>query len=168
MRLARVFAAVGCWLLMWPLLLFVRAGAQAVMVNVCVGETNGDGGGGGGGGITVNNGSDDSRSSFSVVTCSAITYVMAQRLAQRFVAPSPQYLTAVYRTLTSSFPEFSDRAIEIRDYTGERKRGKRVRSTICDSVVPLSQPPRWDGICPVSLHNRKGGKERRRTRRKNS
>ncbi|CAM9260985.1 unnamed protein product [Pylaiella littoralis] len=99
----------------------VQVGAyskQAVMVNVCVGETNGDGGGGG---ITVNNGSDDSRSSFSVVTCSAIAYVMAQRLARRFVAPSPQYLTAVYRTLTSSFPEFSDRAIEIRDYTGSKR-----------------------------------------------
>lgn len=73
----------------------------------------------------MNNTSSDNRGSFvSGVASSAITYVMSQHLAQIFVPPSPQYLTAVYRTLTSSFPEFSDRAIEICDYTGEKKCGK--------------------------------------------
>lgn len=57
---------------------------------------------------------------FSLVEASAITYIMSPHLVQNFVHPSPQYLTAVYRTLTSSFPEFADRAIEICDHTGER------------------------------------------------
>ena len=57
---------------------------------------------------------------FSLVESSAITYIMSPHLVQKFAHPSPQYLTAVYRTLTSSFPEFAGRAIEICDHTGER------------------------------------------------
>lgn len=56
----------------------------------------------------------------SEVASSAITYIMSQHLVQTFVPPSPQYLTAVYRTLTSSFPEFLDSPLEVCDYTGER------------------------------------------------
>lgn len=73
-------------------------------------------------GDTATAGDGTGVAAFSSVESSAITYVMTPRLVQKFVPPSPQYLTAVYRTLTSSFPEFSDRPIEICDYTGERRR----------------------------------------------
>lgn len=68
-------------------------------------------------------GSDNSSgSTFSDVLTPATTYIMAPRLVQMFVPPSPQYLTAVYRTLTKNFPELSDRPIEVCDYTGETPR----------------------------------------------
>lgn len=52
------------------------------------------------------------------VSSPAMTYVMSQGYVRHFVGPSPQYLTAVYRTLTSNFPELSNRPIDICDYTG--------------------------------------------------
>lgn len=68
-----------------------------------------------------NNNEDDGTNSnaFVDVLSSAITYVMLYPHVGTFVHPSLQYLTAVYRTMTSSFPELSDQAIEICDHTGE-------------------------------------------------
>ncbi|CAM9697838.1 unnamed protein product [Ectocarpus fasciculatus] len=90
---------------------------QAVMVNVCVASKDDD---------KVNDGDNNSNavggtSASSGVASSAITYIMSHRLVQTFFPPSPQYLTAVYRTLTSSFPEFLDRPVEVCDYTGSKR-----------------------------------------------
>ncbi|CAM9561178.1 unnamed protein product [Scytosiphon promiscuus] len=65
-------------------------------------------------------GSSDDNGAFVDVLCSAITYVMLYPHVGTFVPPSPQYLTAVYRTMTSSFPELSDQAIEVCDHTGSK------------------------------------------------
>eukprot|EP00903_Cladosiphon_okamuranus_P011626 g10935.t1 len=83
---------------------------EAVMVNVHVAEGAEDGVDGNA--ATVNT---------ARVESSAITYVMSPHLVHKFVQPTPQYLTAVYRTLTSSFPEFSGRPIEICDHTGTKR-----------------------------------------------
>eukprot|EP00752_Nemacystus_decipiens_P010492 g9347.t2 len=71
--------------------------------------------------IATSNTTNNGDAACSLVESSAITYVMSPHLVQKFVHPSPQYLTAVYRTLTSSFPEFLDRALEICDHTGTKR-----------------------------------------------
>lgn len=96
------------------------------MVNVRVTDGSNlliDGGNGGDNG-------DGTRGGFRDVSSSAITYVMSQRRVQSFTVPTPQYLTAVYNTLTTNFPELSDRPIEICDYTGERARGQSIGSLV--------------------------------------
>lgn len=77
-----------------------------------------------------NPGSGDSSGGSRDVSASATVYVMAQRYVQTFVDPSPQYLTAVYRTLTRNFPELSGRPLEICDYTGERNADATVRELV--------------------------------------
>ena len=81
---------------------------------------------------TTNNRGSTAVAASSLVESSAITYIMSPHLVQKFVHPSPQYLTAVYRTLTSSFPEFSDRAIEICDHTGKERKGEGVH--VCGGI----------------------------------
>lgn len=90
----------------------IDASTQAVRVNVRVPKETGDGRNG-------NNDDGDDKDTFDDVLCSAITYVMLYPHVGTFAPPSPQYLTAVYRTMTSSFPELSDQAIEVCDHTGE-------------------------------------------------
>ncbi|CAM9238482.1 unnamed protein product [Ectocarpus sp. 13 AM-2016] len=118
---------------------------QAVMVNVCValeGSKVEDGDGDDDDNTNATSGSND-------VASSAITYIMSQRLVQTYVPPSPQYLTAVYRTLTSSFPEFLDRPLEICDYTGGKRfdwtypgvRGLPLEAFLLE--VGLREDPPW-------------------------
>lgn len=71
----------------------------------------------GNGKIGPPNGHGDNDDNF--VMTPAITYIMSERLVRTFVQPSPQYLTAVYRTLTLSFPELLGVPLEVCDYTGE-------------------------------------------------
>ncbi|CAM9452214.1 unnamed protein product [Ectocarpus sp. 6 AP-2014] len=118
---------------------------EAVMVNVCVALEGGkvkDGDGDGDDNTDATSGSND-------VASSAITYIMSQHLVQTYVPPSPQYLTAVYRTLTSSFPEFLDRPLEICDYTGGKRsdwtypgvRGLPLEAFLLE--VGLREDPPW-------------------------
>ncbi|CAM9667433.1 unnamed protein product [Ectocarpus sp. 8 AP-2014] len=115
------------------------------MVNVCValeGSKVKDGDGDDDDNTNATSGSND-------VASSAITYIMSQHLVQTYVPPSPQYLTAVYRTLTSSFPEFLDRPLEICDYTGGKRsdwtypgvRGLPLEAFLLE--VGLREDPPW-------------------------
>ncbi len=107
---------------------------QPVMVNVRVEDEGRDGntattGGGSSGRSSTGDGAGGSEA-FTTVASSAITYVMTQRFVRTFAPPSPQYLTAVYRTQTSSFPELAGEAIDVCDHTGEREgRERGTKST---------------------------------------
>ncbi|CAM9771724.1 unnamed protein product [Ectocarpus sp. 12 AP-2014] len=125
---------------------YSKEASLAVMVNVCVPLE--------GSKVEDGDGDDDedntnATSGSNDVASSAITYIMSQHLVQTYVPPSPQYLTAVYRTLTSSFPEFLDRPLEICDYTGGKRfdwtypgvRGLPLEAFLLE--VGLREDPPW-------------------------
>lgn len=148
---ARVY---GCFYLMTPeevdivdIYESVKQGIyfkEPVMVTVRMGggttEINGGGGSNGGGGDT---------SLVRDVSTPAMTYIMSEQFASNFVHPTPQYLTAVYRTLTTNFPERSDLPVDVCDYTGSKKsewthpgpRGLPLEAFLLE--VGLQELPPW-------------------------